>query len=288
MLIKNGVLIVSLSFGVVKQSTKISVQSQVEQDRVKASARLYSSKGLKAITNHQAAIRDELLTMAIQVPSGLRGAYLMSSAMAQDIRDFLDASRVKRDGLIDNFIASDYQLEKDRARIALGASYKERDFPSIDDVKTHFSMNYSFFSMEVPSGLPSDLLEAEKAKFKANLETVFTECRDVLRGTMAELVEKLATSLTPDANGKRRRLYQSGVDNLTAFLDTVNARDITSDAAIKDLSEKAKRIIGTYNADDLRGSAVGQNVRDNLNKVKTEIDNLIRRDGGRRIDLDMD
>jgi len=288
MKLEKSIMLVSLGFGLVKQSTKISVQSQVDQDRVAASAKLYSSKGLKAITNHQAAIRTELITMAIQVPSGLRGAYILPADMASKISDFLESSKIKRESLVNDFIATDYEIEKDRARIALAGSFKDSDFPSITEVQKYFTMNYSFFTMELPRGIPAEMIESETAKFKTNLETVFSECRVVLRNALAELVGDLANKLKPDSNGNRKKLYTSGIEKLHNFLDTINSRDITSDSAIRELSEKAKKIIGDYSKDDMKVVSIGNSIQKNLSAVKSEIDLLIKTDGARSIDLDLE
>ena len=59
MKLTENIMFVSLGFSLPKQSTKIEAQSDVEQERVKASAKLYSGKAFQAITTDQAKIRNK-------------------------------------------------------------------------------------------------------------------------------------------------------------------------------------------------------------------------------------
>ena len=150
-------------------------------------------------------------------------------------------------------------------------------------------MQSSIFTMEVPEGLPPALRDAELSKLQTTLGNVADECRAALRETLSDLVGHLADRLAPDAAGGRKRLCASTVENLREFLDTVDARNITSDEDIKRLSDKARAIIGTTTAEKLRDSpSVSGQVRTAMQAVKSEIDAVIERDGGRKIDLDME
>jgi L-cysteine desulfidase len=94
--------------------------------------------------------------------------------------------------------------------------------------------------------------------------------------------------LKPDEDGTRKRLSRTTVDNLKDFLNTVNARDITSDEAILKISEQAREILKNYSADDLKGKWTGERVQVGLDQVKRDLNDLIKRDQGRKIDLDLE
>jgi len=278
-----------LGFGLPKQTRKVQAQSDIDARRLKASASLYSGKAFQAIKTADAAIRNELLTMAIRIPSCFSGAYVLPSAMADTVRRVLEKRVTDRQELVDTFLRNEYENERDAARIALNGSFRESDFPGTDVLRTQFNMKWSLFNMDVPDNLPDDIKDAERVKFEENMTSVFQECRDALRNTLSELVGHLAEKLQTKTDGKNHRLHATTVSNLTDFLDTINSRDITSDDAIRVLSDKARKIIGTTSADDMKkDGTIRADIRANLDAVKGEIDQLIIRDGSRKIDLDME
>lgn len=286
--IKNDIMFVKLAFSLPKQSRKVKAEADIDPRRLKASAALYSGESFKAIKSLDSSIRNELLTKAIRVPSMFSGAYVLPAAMVDKVKTLLVKRQMDRDDLVTDFIDNDYQTEREAARIALNGSFRESDFPVPSELKKYFDMKWGIFTLEVPQGLPEDIREAETQKYRENMESVFTECRAVLRNTLSELVTHLADRLKPDADGTRKRLSKTTVDNLREFLDTVNQRDITSDEAIQDISAKARAILGTYSADQLKMTYYAEQVKKGLDSIKTEIDTLIIREGTRKIDLDME
>jgi len=283
-----NIMFVSLGFNLPRQSRKVTAQSDVDPQRLKASAKLYSGTAFKAIQSADAATRADLLKKAIRVPSSFAGTYILPAAMVSDVRQLLAIRADERATLVDSFLQNDYEIERTQARIALNGSFREDDFPPASVLKKYFQMKSSIFTLEIPQGLPDDVREEEVAKYRENMESVFSECRSVLRNTLADLVGHLADRLKPEPDGSRKRLTRTTVDNLREFLDTVNARDITSDDAIRDISAKARDILKTYSADQLKNRYYGDEVQRGLERVKGEIDTLIQRDGGRKIDLDME
>ena len=288
MQVKTDLMFVSLSFNLPRQSRKVKAQADIDERRLKASAKLYSGEAFGAIKSYDNATRNTLLTMAIRVPSMFKGAYVLPAAMVDDVRRLLNDRALERDTLVVDFINNEYDREREAAREALNGSFRESDFPAPSELRNYFSMKYSLFTLEVPKGLPDDIRESEIQKYKDNMTNVFVECRDALRNTLSELVGHLAERLQPDADGKRKRLTRTTVENLRDFLDTVNKRDITSDDDILRISDQAREILKNYSADDLKGQWTGERVQAGLEIVKTEIDGLIRRDGGRKIDLDLE
>lgn len=291
MKLSQDIMFINLSYKLPRQSRKIdnnSVKFDIDPERFKASAKLYSGKTFKAIKSHDAMVRGELLTKAIRIPSAFDGCYVLPGALAVKTQQQLRLREIERKELVNTFLINDYPGEREAARIALNGSFRESDFPESDILRAQFGMSWSMFSFEVPNDLPDDVKEAERTKFKDNMENVFTECREALRNTMAELINHLSDRLKPDEDGTRKRLSRTTVDNLKDFLNTVNARDITSDEAILKISEQAREILKNYSADDLKGKWTGERVQVGLDQVKRDLNDLIKRDQGRKIDLDLE
>jgi hypothetical protein len=288
MKLEENIMFIRLSFGLPRQTRKVQAQADVDPKRLKASAKLYSGEAFRAIQSLDADTRMELARLAIDIPACFRGTCIMPSAILDRTTTLLQDRLNQRQAKVDQFVTESYGIEREAAREALRDSFRDDDFPPAEIIKQSFRMDWSIFQLSVPEGLPVALRDAETAKFKATMADVATQCRSALREAMSDLVGHLADRLAPDAEGNRKRLCSSTVEQLREFLDTVNARDITSDDAIKDLSAKAKAIIGNYSADDLKTPLFARRVQDGLKQVKADLDTLIEREGGRKIDLDMD
>jgi hypothetical protein len=288
MKLSENIMFVRLGFGLPRQSRKVKAEADVSPDRLRASAKLYSGKAFADVKSFDSATRAGLMGLAINIPSCFRGAYVLPAALVDRVTQYLRDAKAKREDLVNAFLRDSYAQERESARVALGDSFREGDFPDADVLRQSFRMEWSLFRLDVPDSLPSDVLEAEREKFENQMSTVADECRAALRETLADLVGHLADRLTPDADGNRKRLATTTVENLREFLDTVDARDITSDDAIRELSARARAVLGTNKADALKGKFTGDKVRAGLVQVKSDIDALIEREGGRKIDLDME
>ncbi len=289
MKISQDLMFIKLSFSLPRQSRKVRAQSEtVDPRRLKASASLFNGSAFKAIKSADAAARDSLLRYAINIPSAFSGTYVLPAGLTQQILDLCSQKRDERNVLVDRFLVQSYPQEREAARQALGEAFRDSDFPPADVLRTSFDMQWRIFTMEVPDDLPEAAKEAEIAKFRESMDNIFFECREAIRQTLADLVGHLADRLKPDADGTRKRLCKSTVENLRQFLDTVESRDITSDESVKELSRKARAVIGNWSADAMKSRSIGSRVQTGLEQIKGDIDGLIERDGARKIDLDLE
>ncbi len=289
MKLTDNIMFVRLAFAMPRQTRKVKAESDVAPDRLRASAKLYSGKGFATIKSHDAETRNGLMRLAINIPSCFRGTCILPSGMIDPVTAYLDERAKEREALVESFIVNDYAKEIVAAREALGGSFRESDFPAVGELRGAFRSEWSVFSLEVPDGLPDDVKQAETEKLKSRMSSVYEECRLALRETLAGLVEHLADRLAPGADGSRKKLHATTVEQLREFLTTVEMRDITSDEELHRLSAKAREIVGATSAETLRNdNDMSARMRSGLTAIKTEIDGLIERDGGRNIDLDME
>lgn len=289
--IAEKIMFIRLSFGLPRQSRKVQATADnvSDQKRVRASAKLYSGKAFGAIKSLDADTRFELSRLAIDIPACFRGTYILPVAILDKVNSLLQTRMESRRSLVQAFAGGEYPMELIAAREALGDAFRESDFPPVDRIQDYFRMSWSIFRLSVPADLPEATLQAEREKFNIQMQDVFAQCRVALRESMADLVGHLAERLQPDAEGNRKRLCATTVDQLKDFLDTLNSRDITSDDAIRAIGDKARALLSGCSADYLRDNrlAAGR-IGAGMAAIKAEIDQAIERDGGRKIDLDMD
>ena len=285
------IMFIRLSFGLPRQSRKVqAVAGNVtDQKRVRASARLYSGQSFTKIKALDGDTRFELSRLAIDIPACFRGTYILPVTILDQVNTLLKGRMESRRSLVQAFAAGEYPMELIAARQALGDAFRESDFPPVEQIQDYFRMTWSIFRLSVPADLPEATLQAEREKFGVLMQDVFAQCRVALRESMADLVGHLAERLQPDAEGNRKRLCSTTVDHLREFLDTLNSRDITSDDAIRSIGDKARALLSGFSSDQLRDNrlAAGR-IGAGMAQIKAEIDQTIERDGGRKIDLDMD
>jgi hypothetical protein len=285
------IVFVRLSFSLPGQQRQINSSAAADsvgakRDRVRTIAKLFASEAFSAITAADTAARGELLRLAIRVDGAPAGAYILPRKLLGRAVDKLETAKSQRTELVSEFLANAYDAERARAQTDLGSAYDPRDYPPADVARNSFNMRWQLFALDVPENLPDTVREAETAKLRAQIDQVATECRQALRIGLADLVQHLVDRLQPDADGRRKRLAETTVDNLRDFLATIAERDITADSDIRALADKAKAVIGLATAEDLRNSnKVAERISSGLADVAKSIEGLIKTDGARAFDL---
>jgi hypothetical protein len=294
MQLTESLILVRLSFGLPGQTRQIDGRETADaagaqRDRVKASIRLYTGSAFQAIKTRQGEIARSLQKLAFSVDATIRGTYILPRAMLDEAEAIIATGKADVEQLVTDFLAGDYEAERDRARKELGSAFSEELYPPAEAARTSFKVIYSYFAMDVPEGLPPEIQEREIARLKAETDAIAQECREALRGGFADLIAHLTERLAPDADGRRKRLHETAVTNLADFLATLERRDITGDSGLRQLAAQARTVIGGVSAETLRQSAgAAESIRAQLGAVKTQLDAMIRTEGARKFDLEGD
>lgn len=290
--ITENIIFIKLAFSLPGQTRKVDASAaaekqQIEGTRLRAAAKLYTGEAFAKIKSLDMEARARLARLAIPTPNTFRGAYVLPRRMLAKVEELLVGMRAARADLVTDFVVYSYDDEVERARTELGTAFNPADFPAPSEIAKQFGMSWSVFSMDVPEDLPAEVRDRETAKLQSTIAEVSNDCRQALRQGLAELVGHLAERLTPDPDGKTKRLNKSAIENLREFLDTLADRDITSDDQIKALGERAKAIIGANTADDIRSNAsVSATIRDGMAAIAAEASKLIQVDGDRRMSFE--
>ena len=112
------------------------------------------------------------------------------------------------------------------------------------------------------------------------------EIQQVLRTAMGELVKHMRDRLKDGPEGKPLRFKETTVSNLVEFLGTFDFRNVTDDAELKGLVEKAREMLVGVSADDLRTtSGVRAKVQQGMADLAAELDTMIVKKPGRKLPL---
>jgi hypothetical protein len=81
-----------------------------------------------------------------------------------------------------------------------------------------------------------------------------SEISSVLRTKLYEMVEHLQEKLAPSADGSKKRLHETTVDNLKEFLTDFPFRNVSNDTELEAVVAKVKALIGDTDAATIRTS----------------------------------
>ena len=109
------------------------------------------------------------------------------------------------------------------------------------------------------------------------------EIQQVLRAAMAELVKHMRDRLKDGPDGKPLRFKESTVSNLVEFLGTFDFRNVTDDAELKVLVDRARAIVAGVDAEALRTTAdLRARVQQEMADLAAELDTMIVKKPGRK------
>lgn len=260
----------------------------VGQDVVKVSKELLDSKELQAITSFDAKIRGKLLKYCL--PSYIEeGYYFLPIPLVETVNEMLNNVQEQREGMVEMFL-SVYEEKKEDARLRLGPLYREKDYPSVGEVRKSFSWEVRYISFSVPGSLREismDLFNNEKARQEKMWEEAASEVRTALRESLAGLIEHAIGKLSYQANGKPQIFRDSMIKNMGEFLDLFNQRNLTNDDELAALVLQTRQLMTGIDPVALRSNLDTRNrIRAGFEEIKQTMDAMLIDRPVRQIDLD--
>lgn len=294
-----------------------AVEADIDEDRLRASAKLFRCEEMEDIESLDSKVRRKLMSLVLE--SDLKpGLYLVPVKILDKVYNLLDGYLAKRKALVERFVAN-YPAIVAQERAALREEFRERRYggPAVlaalaevengepyDEerrrivaahVEPLFCTEYSFFTYATPGSLASisrELYEQEREKaalwWEEAKASARAALREALRGMIAHLVERLeGERVNKKGEIRKKVIKESSVQTLLEFLDTFGARNIADDEAMQRLVAQAKQVIQGVKIDDLRNDdGVREAVREGFTEVARELDRLVVEAPRRRIVLD--
>lgn len=249
--------------------------SKTDKSLVRVSKKLLDSPELKAIGTADSEIKAYLELMCLPFDTGIR---LVPIPAVEEVDKQLRIHAAKRALLVDAFMAC-YESEIERARTRLGPLYNSKDYPPAEEVRREFGFYYEFVSFGTPGVLADinpEIFAQEREKQAVALENAAAEIQQLMRATLADMVERLKVALTPTEDGKKRKLYDTAVTNLQEWLGTFNLRNVTDDRELSSLVEQARSLVNGVNVDSLRDvETLRLNVRQGMEEVAQKLAPLV-------------
>jgi hypothetical protein len=244
-------------------SDETTVVTKAKAQRFRHVKKLLESPELEAIRKADENIRIWLDSKCVPYSEGTR---LIPNGNLDEVYEKLTHyQQVERPALVDAFLTV-YPEQAKQAESDLADQHNPYDFPSVEAVKAKFYFDFKILNFGVPSKLKKvspAIWKAEQEKAAASFAEVTDLIKTSLRVTLHEMVSNLADKLTPSADGKQKRLWDSTVQQLQEFLNGFDVRNVTDDVELKAQVDKLKLIMVGITADQIKES---ENLKDTLAK----------------------
>jgi len=136
-------------------------------------------------------------------------------------------------------------------------------------------------------GISQEVWEQEREKAAQRMAEASSEIQQVLRETMAKLIQHMADRLKTAGDDKPLRFKESTVSNLVEFLANFEFRNVTDDTELQRLVTEARGLLQGINADDLRTTGeLRTKVQQGMAGIAAQLDTMLMRAGGRKFRFD--
>ena len=168
--------------------------------------------------------------------------------------------------------------------------YNPGDYPPVEDIEREFGFSWQYVSFGVPDqlkGISREVWEQEREKAAQRMAEASAEIQQVLRESMAKLVQHMADRLKEGPDGKPLRFKETTVSNLVEFLANFEFRNVTDDTDLQALVAQSRQLLQGVNADDLRTTGdLRTKVQQGMVGIAAQLDTMLTRSGGRKFRFD--
>jgi hypothetical protein len=275
-------------FGLSRPIKDADYDVDADKERTKASMRLLKAPELKAVSEAISELRK--IVYKNSVPSPLKaGTYMIPLAIVLDVDRQLRTQHGKIQSAV-TLAALALPRLIDEDRDTLRSLFNPAHYPDPETFKAAYGVSWNLVSFGGPSALQkidAALYERNAAEFAATIAEAGEEIRQLLRVELADLVNSMVERLSGEKDGKPKVFRDTLVKNVSEFLQTFEARNITSDAQLQRLVADARKLLDGVDPDTLRKSKdVRATVADGMARVKEQLDTLLVDRPGRAISFD--
>jgi hypothetical protein len=276
-------------FGNRRKVSLAKVEVDADKAMLSMSKRLLQSPELKAINAIDSEASEFLSDLT--VPAFFKpGIHLVPLKLVAKVDAKLTDLKARRQVAVDEFVKV-YPTAIEEMRTVLREMFNPADYPSAEELRRQFAFSWRYLNLGAPQALQSvsaKLFNEQRDQIAAQVNEAAVEIRNMLRGTMAELVNHMVDRLTPDADGKPKMFRDTLVERFNTFLENFELRNVTNDAELQKLVAEAKNLTKGVDADVLRNDeARREQVVKGIEAIKSSLSGMVVK-GGRVFDLDDD
>lgn len=274
------------TMGNTRKVSTSQIETDADKDLLRVSKHLLDSSELKAIGRFDGEVRRFLYNICLPFEVGI---HLLPIAAIEEVEEKLRHFAAQRQELVKAFLAAYPALCHEAAKRLRGL-YNPADYPPASDVDREFGFAWQYVSFGVPDqlkGISQEVWQQEREKAAQRMAEASSEIQQVLRETMAKLVQHMAERLKVGEDGKPVRFKETTVSNLVEFLANFEFRNVTDDAELQGLVNQARTLLQGVEADDLRSTGeLRARVQSGMEGLASQLDTMLTKTGGRKFRFD--
>lgn len=277
----------SLSF--TKKLPKSAVTTESDPARVTASKRLLDCDEAEAIKREFTRVKGFVKDRSLPTPFG-EGIYFIPNTLLTEIDTELMLSQATTIPNLVRALVAVYDRVLEKEAEALGPNFNAADYDTPAEIRERVSLDYSYVTFGIPENLPEVIRMREIEKQGQRLTESVDAMQMLLRSEMAKLVEHAVEKLTGSKDDGGKKVFRNSlVSNIKEFLDLFADRNITNDAEMAALCDKAKQLLDGVDPQDLREKEpLRESVARGFADIKTALDGMLVPRGARVITFEED
>jgi hypothetical protein len=216
------------------------------------------------------------------------GIYLVPSVMVPEVEARLRMYLHDFDEAKSEFTKR-YQAAVDDRRAKLKELFNPADYPAPEQAAAAFQIDWNYRSFGAPDNLEhvdKAIAKAAESKYMAQMGQMYDEVEKGLMQAALHVVRELQERLAPKADGTRKALYDTALDDLREFLRTLPFRNMTDNEQLQQALARVTEATAGIEVEDIRGS---KHLRAKLGEAAAEaaakLDALVQETAGRGISL---
>lgn len=269
-------------------SGQVSIDADL--NRISVSKQLIDSETLRKIYGLDSDIRQWLYRRCLPFDLLKSGIYLIPIPMVDEAEKVMTDFAAQRKVLVEKFLG-EYEVLKEEAKNCLRSTYKDSDYPPTERLRSLFSFEWDYVNFGTPEALGSvskALYDREKAKAEVKMVEAAETVQQALRVAMAGMVDKMVEALSTKEDGKKKVFRDARIERMKEFLDMFRDRNLTDDAEMEVLVEKAKGILSGVDPKMLRSDdSIRDSVRVRFEEIQTQLSSMVTDAPIRQFDFEL-
>jgi len=166
----------------------------------------------------------------------------------------------------------------DDARERLGDLFSARDYPTVDEVPSLFTLTWRWLPIadtpDLLKAIAADVYEADLERAHQEVEADVATMRAALRGALVSIIASMRATLNkPD--GRRRKFGKTFFRRLDQFLGMFDTKNLTGDVSMQALVSDLKRAAHGIDVELLKTDEAAQQALDTeLSRVESVLEEL--------------
>ncbi len=281
--IQQETVILSLDLGKVTNRRTVSsdtdsIDTEVDRKMLHVGIDLFDSQELRDCINYQQSVKYEIRGK-YSVPSFLKGGmYMVKLAAIPMVEEILKQAQ-ENFGVVVEAFAAVVNKRRDEAKERLKGEYDESLYPTEEQVRDSFRIDWAWYTVGTPEALKKiseEFFNSEKDKHAKQLEAASDGVNALLAAEAKKLSEHLVERLTPDEEGNQKQIRKSAVDNVKNFLETFQLRSIGTSEELREQIAKIDKLVSGVDARDLRvNDSLKASVSEGFKEIAAALDALV-------------